>query len=124
MTTWSIGRPNSRTSISATFSTRRHAVRRFSQRSGDVDARIAEFATEAAVAGLRAADIRAGSAALVAERQELEAQLDAVQPDYTWAELGAQVETRAWLEAVIDRVVIAPAKRPQFDPARATITWR
>ncbi|MEX1264944.1 MAG: recombinase family protein [Actinomycetota bacterium] len=89
-----------------------------------IDAKLATFASEAAAAGLRAADIRAGSAALQEERSRLEASLDSVPPGYTWADLAAQTETRAWLEAVIDRIVIHPARRPQFDPGRVEIRWQ
>lgn len=90
----------------------------------DVDARLASFAQEAAEAGLRAADIRAGSRALVAERIRLEESLDAIQPEYTWQEYVAQVETRAWLEAVVERIVIRPAVRPQWDERRIVIRWK
>jgi site-specific DNA recombinase len=90
----------------------------------DVDRRLAEFAAEAAAAGLRAQDIRAGAAVLQAEREALEASLDAAPPSFSWDELFAQTESRAWLEAVVERIEIAPAARPQFDPSRVEVTWR
>ncbi len=92
----------------------------------DVDARIASWAAEAARAGLRASDIAAGHEALAAERDELEAAL--AQPPAPkvsgWDQI--EPETRAWLEAVIERVTVAPAakKGRVFDPSRISIQWK
>lgn len=44
----------------------------------------------------------------------------------TWAELISGAPTRAWLDAVIERIEIAPAKSmgARFDPPRVSISWR
>jgi site-specific DNA recombinase len=102
-------------------------------RIDDVDARIAAWAREAAAGGLRAADIAAGSKELRAERDRLEGQLVAAEQaaaprTLTYAEAMpiVEAETRAWLDAVIERITIAPATRKGrvFDPGRVTIAWR
>jgi hypothetical protein len=98
-----------------------------------VDARLADWAREAAAAGLRAAEIAAGSAELRAERDRLEADLaEAIAavppPPLTFEEALpiVQAETRALLEAVIERIEIAPAKSmgARFDTGRIEIVWR
>jgi len=59
----------------------------------------------------------------------LEDQLTADQPApaMTWTEWldALPGETRAWLDAVIERVTIAPAAKRgrMFDPSRVTIAW-
>jgi DNA invertase Pin-like site-specific DNA recombinase len=93
----------------------------------DVDARIASWVKESALAGLRASDIRAGHEALAAERAALEDQLTATpEPRADWERLTSGRETREWLDAVIERITIAPAKSMggRFDPGRVSITWR
>ena len=95
----------------------------------DVEARIATWSREAAMAGLRATDIRAGHEALEAERTALEDQLaaaTAAPARADWARLTSGAETREWLDAVIERIEIAPATKlgRGFDLGRIEITWR
>lgn len=92
----------------------------------DVDAKIASWSREAAAGGLRAEDIRAGHEALGQERARLEDQLAAgtpAAPAFEWDEWIAALpgETRALLDAVIERITIAPAAKlgRVFDPV-----WR
>jgi DNA invertase Pin-like site-specific DNA recombinase len=95
-----------------------------------VDARLADWAREAAAAGLRAVEIAAGSAGLRAERDALEAQLADVERrgserSRTMHDV-IMADTRAWLEAVVERIEIGPAKTMggRFDPARVRINWQ
>lgn len=89
----------------------------------DVEARLADWAREAAEAQLPAAAIRAGAAPIMEERAALEAQLAQVKPrTFAWDEY--ELGARLWLDAAIDRIVIHPARRPQFDPERVEIIWR
>jgi site-specific DNA recombinase len=98
-----------------------------------VDARLADWAREAAAGGLRAAEIAAGSAELRAERDRLEADLAEAEaaappPPLTFEEAMpiVQAETRALLEAVIERIEIAQATKlgRVFDHSRVAIIWR
>jgi DNA invertase Pin-like site-specific DNA recombinase len=96
-----------------------------------LDAKLAQFAENAAMAGLPVSAIRSGTKALLAERERLERELEAVQPpppptDYAEAMVDEQVLVRAEIEALVDRVEIGPPIRPfnVFNPDRVAIVWR
>jgi site-specific DNA recombinase len=95
----------------------------------EIDAKIASWAVEAAEAGLRAADIRAGTVRLTRRRAVLEAELEAVrpEPEGLWAGLDTVLQnTRIWLEATVDRVTVQPLGRGRgraFNPERVEITY-
>jgi hypothetical protein len=96
-----------------------------------VDAKLAAFAENAALAGMPANAIRSGTKALLAERERLEAELDAVQPpspptSYADAMADEQELLRAEVEALVDHVLIGPPIPPVnvFNPARVEIVWR
>ncbi len=97
----------------------------------ELDRRIEELVSEGAAAGLRARDIAAGTGRLRAERDEVESQMVELHPaPEQWSMLSADriaTDTRAWLESVIDRIVIHPvgsATGRRFHPDRDEIIWR
>ncbi|MEP6871006.1 MAG: recombinase family protein, partial [Anaerolineaceae bacterium] len=96
-----------------------------------VDEKLADFAENAALAGLPAGAIRSGSRALLAERERLEAELDAAKPPpppTTWVESAPLIRarTQAELQALVEKVVIhrATAPRNVWNPDRVEIVWR
>lgn len=96
-----------------------------------VDAKLAAFAENAALAGMPASAIRSGTKALLKQRESLERELAAVQPppapsDYREAMTEVEATVRAELEALVDRIVIGPPIKPAnvFNPARVRIVWR
>jgi hypothetical protein len=97
----------------------------------ELDRRIEELVSEGAAAGLRTRDIAAGTARLRAERDEVESQMAELHPaPEQWSMLSADriaTDTRAWLESVIDRIVLHPvgsATGRRFHPDRVEIVWR
>lgn len=98
----------------------------------EIDERLNAFAENVALAGMPVSAIRSGTKALLAERERLEAELAAVAmppaltTDLTEAMLAHDIEFRALLEALVDRIVVHPATRPVnvFNPARVEIVWR
>lgn len=100
----------------------------------DLERRMDDFAQAAATGGMDAGRIRRGLAPLEAERDRVQADLDAVAPPLipagSWAELLADVdepspvEWRAYLEQVVDRVEIGPAAGAPSRSARVRITFR
>jgi DNA invertase Pin-like site-specific DNA recombinase len=94
------------------------------------DLKLDDWARKAAAAGLSASEIRAGREPLVAERDRLQAELDAVPSPGGWSALldevpdPTSVEWRAYLETVIDHVEIGPGQGAPNPAARVLVTWR
>jgi DNA invertase Pin-like site-specific DNA recombinase len=98
-----------------------------------VDSRIAQYVREGVGAGLAPRDVAAATSTLRKERADLEAKLAdaesaAPKPLLTYDEASAvvEVETRALLEASIERIEISPAKSmgARFNKDRVRIDWR
>lgn len=96
-----------------------------------IDAKLATFAENAALAGMPVSAIRSGTKALIAERERLEAKLEAAAPpqppaSYVEARPGVMAEVRAEIEALVQHIVIHPPVLPAnvFQPARIEIIWR
>lgn len=99
------------------------------------EARLEDWAREAAAAGMSAAEIRAGREPLAAERNRVLEELEATAPaEPSWTSLLEDVpeptpaEWRAYLETVINHVEIGPAVadgvRAPSTSARVRIRWR
>lgn len=99
----------------------------------EVDTRLSKFAENAALAGLPASAMRAGTRALLAERERLDRELAEATPPAvlrptSYAEARDEFVAEAWakMPLLVERVLIHEASPPfnVFNPDRVEIVWR
>lgn len=96
-----------------------------------VDAALENWGRRSALGEVTEAEYRGARTALVERQAELEAQLADVQPDKPeslWPDVSlfTSENVRLWMESLVDRIVVGPAKVPGagFDSKRIRIEWR